>query len=330
MTTPRLGFLGVGWIGRNRLDAIVEAGAGTVAAVADASPEAAAAVVEAHGGVVVDADEMLGGGHDLGLDGVVIATPSALHADQTMTALRAGLPVFCQKPLGRTAAECRAVVDAARQADRLLGVDLSYRHLAAVERVRDELAAGTIGDVHAVDLVFHNAYGPDKPWFLDPAQSGGGCVIDLGIHLVDLALWLLPDTKVEDVAARLYAEGRPLGADPAQVEDHAVAQLGLSSGAAITLACSWFLHAGCDAVIRATFHGRSGALEVANVAGSFYDFEARLHRGTSTTVLVEPPDAWGGRAAVAWAERVGAGERFDPANEELVDVAAVLDRVYGR
>jgi predicted dehydrogenase len=45
--------------------------------------------------------------------------------------------------------------------------------------------------VRAVDLTFHNAYGPDKPWFYDPAQSGGGCVMDLGVHLVDLALWTL-------------------------------------------------------------------------------------------------------------------------------------------
>jgi predicted dehydrogenase len=45
--------------------------------------------------------------------------------------------------------------------------------------------------VFAVDLVFHNAYGPDKPWFYDPELSGGGCVMDLGVHLVDLALWSL-------------------------------------------------------------------------------------------------------------------------------------------
>ena len=277
---PRLGFLGVGWIGRHRMHAIAASGLADLVAVA---------------------------------------------------ALRSGQPVFCQKPLARTAAECRGVVEAARQADLLLGVDLSYRHLAAVTAVREQLARGAIGDVYAVDLVFHNAYGPDKAWFTDPALSGGGCVIDLGIHLVDLALWLRgPEVKVEDVSSRLFAGGRPLGPDPAEVEDHAVAQLGLADGGVVTLACSWFLDAGCDAVIRATLHGTAGTLEVANVAGSFYDFRAAIHRGTSTEVLADPPDEWGGRAAVAWAERVAAGERFDAGNEELVEVAAVLDRIYGR
>jgi predicted dehydrogenase len=327
----RLGFVGVGWIGRNRLEAVVADGSGTVAAVADASAEAAEAVAGEHGAPVVEVDALLSGGVDV--DGVVIATPSGLHAAQAAAALEAGLPVFCQKPLGRTAAECRTVVDAARRADRLLGVDLSYRFVAAAVAVRDQLAAAAIGPVFATELVFHNAYGPgpEKAWSADPALAGGGCVIDLGIHLVDLALWALGDgAKVEGVRARLFAGGRPLGPDPTEVEDHAVALLELADGGVVDLACSWHHSGGRDADIRVAFHGPEGTLEVANVDGSFYDFRGLLHRGTSTTVLVEPPDAWGGRAAVAWARRVAAGGRFDPANEELVAVAEVLDRVYGR
>jgi predicted dehydrogenase len=53
------------------------------------------------------------------------------------------------------------------------------------------MRSGELGRVFAVDLVFHNAYGPDKPWFYDPELAGGGCVMDLGVHLVDLALWSL-------------------------------------------------------------------------------------------------------------------------------------------
>ena len=64
--------------------------------------------------------------------------------------------------------------------------------------------------------------------------------------------------------------------------------------------------------------------------GSFYDFTAELYHGTARETLATPPDAWGGRAAADWAERLSAGERFDPECERLVDVAAVLDRIYGR
>ncbi|MFL5138123.1 MAG: Gfo/Idh/MocA family protein, partial [Microvirga sp.] len=122
---PRVGFLGVGWIGRHRMEAILATGAVEVAGIADASAEmAAAAATLAPGARLVSTlDELLA----LGLDAVVIATPSALHAAQSIRALECGAAVFCQKPLGRTAAEARAVVDAARAADRLLCVDLSYR-----------------------------------------------------------------------------------------------------------------------------------------------------------------------------------------------------------
>jgi predicted dehydrogenase len=324
----RLGFLGVGWIGRHRMLAVHRSGLATVAAVADADPAVAEKAAAEVGAPAVRPEALLDGG--LGLDGVVIATPSALHADQAITALDAGLAVFCQKPLGRTAEECAAVVAAARRADRLLGVDLSYRHLRAVEAMHELVVSGGIGDVFAVDLVFHNAYGPDKAWFRDRALAGGGCVIDLGIHLVDLALWMLGGPKVETVEARLFAGGRPLPAEPDVVEDHAVARLDLASGAVVNLACSWFLHAGCDAVISAAFHGTTGGVSLRNVGGSFYDFRADLHRGTTAEALAVPPDDWGGRAAVAWAQRLAAGDRFDPAVEDIVAVARVLDRIYGR
>lgn len=322
---PRVGFVGVGWIGRNRLDALAATGLVEVAAVADANVDLAGDVARAVGADAVGTDALLDGGH--AVDGVVIATPSALHAEHSMRALSSGLAVFCQKPLGRTAAECAAIVDAARSVDRLLGVDLSYRHVAAALAARDAVADGAIGDVVAVDLVFHNAYGPDKAWYRDRALAGGGCVVDLGIHLVDLALWVLDGVKVERTVARLFNDGRPIAGGHA-VEDLAMAQLDLSSGAVARLACSWNLHAGCDAVIEATFHGTTGSVQVVNVAGSFYDFAAVLHRGTSSSVLVDGPDDWGGRAAADWALRLGDGRGFDPDVAAIVDVAAVLDGVY--
>jgi predicted dehydrogenase len=265
-----------------------------------------------------------------GLDGVVIATPSAMHAEQSIRSLERGAAVFCQKPLGRTEGEVRAAVDAARRADRLLAVDLSYRFTEGMRRVRDVIRSGELGRVYAADLVFHNAYGPDKPWFYDPALAGGGCVMDLGVHLVDLALWVLDAPQVSGVSSRLFAGGEPLEHHRARVEDYAVATLEMETGAAVRLACSWRLQAGCDAVIAATFYGTEGGAAFRNVDGSFFDFVAERYRGTAREVLTNPPDAWGGRAAAAWATRLAAGERFDPEAERLTDVARVLDRIYGR
>lgn len=322
---PRLGFLGVGWIGRNRMEAILTEGLGEAVAICDPSQE----MMSSAKAVVPDAlaAQTLQQLIDLDLDGIVIATPSALHAEQSIRALEAGTAVFCQKPLGRNRAEVAAVLDAARRNDRLIGVDFSYRQTAAMRAVRSLLRDGAIGEVYAADLVFHNAYGPDKPWFYDKALSGGGCVMDLGVHLVDLLLWTLDFPLVETVDASLFSKGRRAGRD--DVEDYAVAMLGLQPGKVARLACSWGLNAGQDAVIGATFHGTDGALAFSNVGGSFYDFQAELCRGTSRQMLASPPDAWGGRAAQEWARRVGSGSGYDADAGHIAEVADVLDRIYG-
>ncbi|MBW3553870.1 MAG: Gfo/Idh/MocA family oxidoreductase [Gemmatimonadetes bacterium] len=325
---PRLGFLGAGWIGRHRLEAVLAAETGVVVAVADPSEEARrtalAAAPDAAGATSLDA--LLE--HDL--DGIVIATPSAGHAREAIRALEAGLAVFCQKPVGRTAAEAEAVVAAARGADRLLGVDMCYRRARAAEALKRLVEAGELGAPYALDLAFHNAYGPDKPWFYDVEQSGGGCVMDLGIHLVDLALWLLDFPEVEGVESALHAGGRLLGPDPGTVEDHATATLRLAGGAVARIACSWNLPAGREAVIGAQVYGPDGGAALRNVDGSFYDFVAERYRGPATEVLETPPDAWGGRPIVSWAERLARDPSFDPGVSDLVTVARVLDRIYGK
>jgi predicted dehydrogenase len=328
MRTPRLGFLGLGWIGQHRMQALLDEGVAEVAAFVDPSPEVRQRVAQAapQAQAVDSIDDLLA----LGLDGAVIATPSALHAEQALALLEHGVAVFCQKPLARTAAETRAIVDAARKSDRLLGCDFSYRYTEAMRRVRNCVVEGELGKVYAVDLVFHNAYGPDKAWFRDPALSGGGCAIDLGIHLVDLALWTLGPTEVTHVCSRLFSHGRPLAPGAGEVEDYAVAQFELSSGAVVRLACSWNLPAGSDCVIEAHFHGDKAGAAMRNVSGSFYDFTAERNDGTRRTMLAGPPDAWGGRAVVDWAKRLGAGSGYSNSIESAIQVAQVLDAIYGR
>jgi predicted dehydrogenase len=322
-----VGFLGVGWIGRHRLEALVQSQVAEVVAVADVAPENAGAAVKlAPGAVVHSLEDLL----TADLDGLVISTPSALHAEQAITALNRGVAVFCQKPLARTTEETARVVEAARRADRLLAVDLSYRFVEGARQIRQLVTAGELGSVYAVDLVFHNAYGPDKDWFYDPKLSGGGCVIDLGVHLADLALWMLEPATARKVSSHLFAHGVPLAKRAEVVEDFALAEVELDQGTVVRLACSWNLPAGCDAVIQASFFGTKGGAMLSNVGGSFYDFTADRFRGTSRERLSDPPDAWAGRAIVAWAENLSRSSRFDAAAERLVDVAELIDAIYSR
>ena len=321
-----LGFLGLGWIGRNRLEAMLDTGEAQAAAICDPNEEMArqAHEIAPNARIVGSLDELLA----CEPDGVVIATPSALHAEQCIRAFEAGAAVFCQKPLGRNALEVEAVLAAARKADRLLGVDLSYRYTAAMQAIRQRIRAGELGQVFAADFSFHNAYGPQSGWFWDPALSGGGCLIDLGVHLVDLVLWLFDFPEVLEARGVLLREGHP----PAdyQVEDYATGELVLGNGVHARIACSWNLDAGRDAVIEASFYGTEGGAQMRNENGSFFDFSAELFNGCERERIASPPDEWGGRAAAEWVKKLAAGERFAGTTSGLVRTAQALDQLYGR
>jgi predicted dehydrogenase len=327
-TAPlRIGFVGLGWIGLSRCQALLRSGLGQLAAYLDYDDRAcqAARQLEPRAARTETLAQLLA----LAPDGVVIATPSGLHAEQAVAALQAGCPVFCQKPLGRDGAETRRVVEAARRADRLLDVDFCYRHLRATRAVQAALESGATGNIFACNLVFHNASGPDKQWYYQFEHAGGGCLIDLGIHLVDLVLELLDPKRLRVLSAAMFTRGERLQRRAAGVEDYAVTHLVADDGCDVVLACSWNLPVGCEALISAEFFGTKGGVALRNVNGSFYDFQAELNQGTKRTVLEPPPDDWGGRAIVDWAGRLQGGARFDPRINRVVCVAQVLDEIYG-
>jgi predicted dehydrogenase len=303
---------------------LADAGLARIVAVADVNSDAAlsAASVVPGARACRDLDELL----SLGLDGVVIATPNALHASQAIAALDRGTAVFCQKPLARSAAEVQTVLEAARRADCLLGVDFSYRYTDGLQKIAGLAGSGALGNLYAAGLTFHNAYGPDKPWFYDRSQSGGGCIIDLGVHLVDFALCIF-GRRVTAVTSRLFSAGVALE-DTDGVEDFGSVRLDFEGGATAHISCSWRLPAGRDAVIEAVFYGTRGGAKWRNVEGSFFDFVTERFDGTTTTVISQPPDDWGPRALVDWTRRLGGGSGFDQSVEQALDVAIVLDNIY--
>jgi predicted dehydrogenase len=327
-TKPRLAFTGVGWIGRNRMQAAIESKLAEVVMISDPSEECVEEAVKlAQGCRTSSSFERSLTDHDI--DGVVIATPSALHMQQSIEAFENGKAVFCQKPLGRNAEEVRAVIEAAEKNNKLLGADFSYRYTTAFKKIHPIIQSGELGKIFAVDLKFHNAYGPDKPWFYDIKQSGGGCVLDLGIHLIDLMLFALDFPEVDNVKSRLYSKGFSCkGKD--LVEDYAAVTLGLENDINVQLGCSWNLQAGCEAVIEASFYGTQGGISIQNVNGSFYDFVATRYWGTKSEILSSPPDTWGGRALIEWIKQLSISADYNSEAENFIRSAEVIDRIYAR
>ncbi|MCU1333799.1 MAG: oxidoreductase [Candidatus Angelobacter sp.] len=153
-------------------------------------------------------------------------------------------------------------------------------------------------------------------------------LMDLGIHLIDAALWMLNFPAIAKVHSRLYSQGRQWDRQSNAVEDYATAQVETASGCTVNMTCSWRLSLGQDCMISAELFGTRGGMAFRNVNGSFYDFFAERYVGTKRIPLVSAPDNWPGRAAVEWVRRVRADDRFDIQNEEFVRVAEVLDSIY--
>jgi predicted dehydrogenase len=322
----RLGFLGLGWIGRKRLDALSSAAHVEIAALCDSDERKLQSAADMY-----PEAQLAAGLDDLvarDLDGVVIATPNSMHAEQATACLAAGKAVFCQKPLAVDLENTERVVAAARSADRLLGIDYCYRHVQGMSELRRRIAAGALGHIQFIDLKFYNAYGPDKSWCYERRMSGGGCLLDLGIHLVDLALWLQGARGMTLVSRRLFSKGRPLDAYPSTIEDFACAEFRCDNEAVVRIACCWNADAGADAQIGFELFGSAGGAAWRNVGGSFYDFELHAFRGTSRERLGTYPDDWGVRGLRDWAWRLTQSASFDAEAWDIVAGARLIESVY--
>jgi predicted dehydrogenase len=326
MSHPRIGFLGCGWIGLARLEALRKAGVCSVVAIADLDSES-----RRRGKELIPEAEVFDSLNPLlraDLDGIVISTPNAQHAEQSRIALAHGLSVFCQKPLGLDADETTQVIAAARRADRFIASDFSYRFTTAMQRIDELINGGVLGNIYALDLVYHNSYGPDKAWYYDRLLSGGGCLIDLGIHLVDLALWTLKFPAIRVSSVRLFSHGEVKRSNSRSLEDYATAVLDSEYGTRISITCSWNQPMQGEALIYGAFRGSTGLAEIRNVNGSFYDLIADYYSYDRHEILSQPPDDWNGRAIIGWALQLGRNNRFNESSSELLRVADVVDRMY--
>src|SRR5690606_9533869 len=226
--------------------AVAASGRAVVAALCDPSEACLSAAVERHREAVAfaDYDEMLARSEQLGLNGVVIATPNSLHAPQAIAALERGLAVFCQKPLALNSVEARAIVDAARRADRRLGVDYSYRYTDGAQALRAMVRSGELGRIFAIETAFHNAYGPGKAWCHDPAIAVDGALTDLGVHQTVVWLWYLDPRGESPERECAYTHGEPV--EGRRFVDFSVAQLKLACGVQLHRAESWNVEAVAD------------------------------------------------------------------------------------
>lgn len=211
-----------------------------------------------------------------GLDVLSVAVPTALHAPIAVAALEAGIHVLSEKPMARNAVESQQMVAAARAAGRVLDVAFNHRRRGDVVALKQAIDVGTLGrPYHARAFWMRRAGIPSLgSWFTNREMSGGGPLIDIGVHVLDYALHLLGEPEVHSVYAVTHSElgvqGRG-GADDGsregigsafEVEDLASALIRFSNGSSLALETSWAAYRPGGDEFGITVYGTEGGAEM--------------------------------------------------------------------
>ncbi|MBC7791194.1 MAG: Gfo/Idh/MocA family oxidoreductase [Anaerolineae bacterium] len=186
----RIGIIGAGVIGQLRARSVREHPSTELAAVLDTSVDAAAKAAEGTGAHALTS---LAAFLDVAMDAVIISSPVHVHEEACLGALERGRHVLCEKPLSNTVESCRLIVDAAIRADRILAVGFNLRYYPSIKFVKDSIDEGLIGDLDHL-RVFGGHEGLPKfrvDWQYKAPESGGGAMMDVGIHMTDVARYLL-------------------------------------------------------------------------------------------------------------------------------------------
>lgn len=259
MAEVRVGIIGAGGIARAvhipRLKKVPEV---KVVAVADVVEDRAKRVAEEFDipHVFRDYEDLVGMDE---VDAVVICTPNAFHAPSTLAALRAGKHVLCEKPPAMNAKEAEEMARTAREAGKVLMYAFQMRFRPDLRLIKRAIEEGQLGEVYYGRAIYLRRSGAPGGWFTQKRLSGGGPLIDVGVHVLDAVWWLMGSPKPTAVSGMVYQKIAPrkvkLGGWRAanlvegrekevvyDVEDFAVALVRFDNGASLLLETSWILH----------------------------------------------------------------------------------------
>ncbi|CAA9449400.1 MAG: GH109 [uncultured Rubrobacteraceae bacterium] len=210
------------------------------------------------------------------LDAVSIGAPNHLHAPIAIAALKGGKHVLCEKPLARTGAEAEGIVRAAKEADRAVHIAFTQRERGDVQALKRHVEEGNLGRIYHAKATWmrRNGIPGMGGWFTSKEMAGGGPLIDLGVHMIDMALYLMDEPEVETVSCATYAELGPRGRggrtdfglmqgdSPYEVEDLATAFIRLAGGATLNLEAGWAVYRESSDDFGVTLYGTDGGAEM--------------------------------------------------------------------
>ena len=270
----RFGIIGTGAVaGGGAADLLANPDA-ELAAVADPSQERATAFAARFGVATVleSAEQLLA---LAAVDAVYIAVPNYLHAPIATMALQAGKHVLLEKPLALSLADAQPLAAAARQSATHFMLGMNQRFTPAVQRARQLVDQGRIGRPYHCKAYWRRRAGIPGlgSWFTRKELSGGGGLLDIGVHMLDDALYELDNFKVHSVSGATYAEFGPRGLGEGgwggseragtrfDVDDFATAIIKLEGGASVALDAAWAMHSERRSDMNVELYGTDGAID---------------------------------------------------------------------
>ena len=313
--TLRVGVIGLGWAGQQHMKAYHAIDGVELVAIAGQEDHLLSELGDRYG---IDPSRRFVDYTDLlaveGLDAVSIAVPTFLHAPIAIAALDAGLHVLTEKPIAANVPDAEKMVEAARSAGRVLEVVFNHRLRGDVQVLGQKLRAGELGTPYFAEASWLRRDGIPQlgGWFTNAEKAGGGPLIDLGVHVLDYALFLLGEPEVISVSASTHnhlgrqkaaamtaANGRGAPEIRFEVEDFASAFVRLEGGGTLVLKTSWAAYR--DPVDRIEFRvlGTEGGADMTDDRGESHLIIRRDEDGRVADQEL-PTAANGGHGAVVY------------------------------
>lgn len=330
----RVGVIGLG-MGRHHVSEYQKHPQVEVVAVADMSAVILEEIATRFNvpGRYTDAEEMLANEK---LDIVSVATPNIFHRNLTISALQKGAHVLCEKPMAMSAAEAQEMLNAAQAADRRLMINFSYRFTEQSMALKAQVDAGVLGQVYFGRTVWHRRRGMPGfgGWFGQKALSGGGPLIDLGVHRLDLALWLMGYPQPVWVMGSTFNHiGSALAKKQKKafdVEDLAVGMIRFANGAMLEVEASWAGNRKETEFMETRLYGTKAGLVQRNLDET-YKFEAELfteQNGSHFDYKLHPPYQPVQSAMYHFVESILNGKPHLAGGREGFLVMQILDGLY--
>jgi len=334
MKTLRVGVIGLG-MGRHHVSIYQQHRQARVVAIADVDTGRLQEIGDKHNvpGRYTDVGEMLSKEE---LDVVSVTTPNFLHKPLTLACLKAGCHVLCEKPMAMNAAEARQMNKAAAAAGKRIMINFSQRFRPQTQALKREVDKGVLGDVYFARTTWLRRKGLPGfgGWFGQKQLSGGGPLIDLGVHRIDLALWLMGYPKPVWVMGETYNH---LGSQIAKrerkqfdVEDMAVGLVKFENGATLEIEASWAGHIKERELMHTRLLGTKGGLVHYNVQDG-YQYHAEIYterKGRQVTItprVSKKPERY---PMTQFIDCILKNEPHDATGEQGYIVMQLLDAIY--